>query len=269
MKSALTKQDIFSINKSSVVVHPLVLLSAVDHYKRLNSKRVIGCLLGEYKDELHITNSFAIPFEETEDEWFYDTSYLQNMYELFHKVNSKEQIVGWYHTGPKMYKNDIEITKSFLKVIDNPYLVIINIHSEDYDLPIQIFKLNKEKDFVHINGKVEAEEAEEVGVEHLIRDLRTECSGSLKDNINIIRESLNVYYNCVSNIEDYIQNVIDGKREYNHEIINLLQEILNSIPNLNDNLEVNMSYVYLCELIKSTINLNELKNNRQENEIAS
>ena len=48
---------------TSVVVHPLVLLSTVDHYNRVakdTRKRVVGVLLGEtFKGTLDITNSFA------------------------------------------------------------------------------------------------------------------------------------------------------------------------------------------------------------------
>lgn len=46
-----------------VVLHPLVLLSVVDHYNRVardTKKRVIGVLLGEvYKGTVDVTNSFA------------------------------------------------------------------------------------------------------------------------------------------------------------------------------------------------------------------
>lgn len=46
-----------------VVVHPLVLLSIVDHYNRVardTRKRVVGVLLGEKsKGRLDVTNSFA------------------------------------------------------------------------------------------------------------------------------------------------------------------------------------------------------------------
>ena len=45
------------------VVHPLVLLSVVDHYNRVakdTKKRVVGVLLGENsKGRVEITNSFA------------------------------------------------------------------------------------------------------------------------------------------------------------------------------------------------------------------
>lgn len=46
-----------------VVVHPLVLLSVVDHYNRVakdTKKRVVGVVLGEsYKGRIDATNSFA------------------------------------------------------------------------------------------------------------------------------------------------------------------------------------------------------------------
>lgn len=50
---------------SRVIVHPLVLLSVVDHFNRMgkigNQKRVVGILLGclRSKGVLDISNSFA------------------------------------------------------------------------------------------------------------------------------------------------------------------------------------------------------------------
>ena len=90
-----------------VVVHPLVLLSVVDHFNRSvinrlcallniffrmgkigNQKRVVGLLLGSWssKGVLDIANSFAIPFDEDDkdrDVWFLDHEYLENMYNMF------------------------------------------------------------------------------------------------------------------------------------------------------------------------------------------
>lgn len=48
-------------------VHPLVLLSIVDHFNRVNlkqrNKRVVGALLGTVVDDVvEVVNSYAIPF---------------------------------------------------------------------------------------------------------------------------------------------------------------------------------------------------------------
>ena len=88
-----------------IVVHPLVLLSVVDHYHRAvvgaRNKRVMGVLLGSShltflniigqnnKGVLDITNSFAIPFEEDPREksvWFLDHLYLEKMAHMFNRV---------------------------------------------------------------------------------------------------------------------------------------------------------------------------------------
>jgi hypothetical protein len=56
---------ISALNKiEKVVVHPLVLLSVVDHFNRMgkigNSQRVVGLLLGSLKNKiLDVSNSFA------------------------------------------------------------------------------------------------------------------------------------------------------------------------------------------------------------------
>lgn len=89
-----------------VVVHPLVLLSAVDHYTRVakdTQKRVVGVLLGTHRRPspgtngptiVDVTNSFAVPFEEdlrNPAVWFLDHDYLDTMYWKFKKVNSESE----------------------------------------------------------------------------------------------------------------------------------------------------------------------------------
>uniref|UniRef100_A0A3Q4G2F8 Proteasome 26S subunit, non-ATPase 7 n=1 Tax=Neolamprologus brichardi TaxID=32507 RepID=A0A3Q4G2F8_NEOBR len=111
----------------NVVVHPLVLLSVVDHFNRIgkvgNQKRVVGVLLGSWqKKVLDVSNSFAVPFDEDDRDdsvWFLDHDYLENMYGMFKKVNARERIVGWYHTGPKLHKNDIAINELIKRYCTN------------------------------------------------------------------------------------------------------------------------------------------------------
>jgi 26S proteasome regulatory subunit N8 len=78
-----------------VVVHPLVLLSVVDHFNRMDKtgtkNRVVGCLLGSWRGKgvLDVSNSFAVPFDEDDRDksvWFLEHDYLENMYNMFKKV---------------------------------------------------------------------------------------------------------------------------------------------------------------------------------------
>jgi 26S proteasome regulatory subunit N8 len=120
-----------------VAVHPVVLLSVVDHYFRLakeTNRRVIGVLLGEYVgDKVDITNCYALPFEEDPKDkkiWFLDHIYNEEMYAMYQKINYKEVIVGWYSSGPKIRPHDIEINEVFRKYTQHPVFCIIDVQEK-------------------------------------------------------------------------------------------------------------------------------------------
>lgn len=196
---------------SVVVVHPLVLLSVVDHFNRMgkigNQKRVVGVLLGSWTTTattskgsspercLDISNSFAVPFDEDEKDlnsWYLDHGYLEQMYQMFKKVNAKERIVGWYHTGPKLHQNDILINDLVRKFCPHSVLVIVDAEPKNVGLPTEAYRAVEEvhddgtpttKTFEHVPSMIGAEEAEEVGVEHLLRDIKDTTDGTLSQKI--------------------------------------------------------------------------------------
>ena len=97
------------------------------------------------------------------------------------KVNAKERVVGWYHTGPKLHQNDILINDLIRKYCPNSVLVIIDPKPTRVGLPTEAYKVVEEihddgtptsKTFEHVPSEIGAEEAEEVGVEHLLRDVK-------------------------------------------------------------------------------------------------
>ena len=80
-------------------MHPVALFSILDHYLRRTDaqERVIGTLLGTRSDtgEIEVRSSFAVLHSETAEQVAVDMEYHHAMYELHHKVNPKEVIVGW------------------------------------------------------------------------------------------------------------------------------------------------------------------------------
>lgn len=83
---------------TSVTIHPVALFSILDHYlRRTDSQdRVIGTLLGTRTEtEVEVRASFAVLHSETSEQVAVDMEYHRMMYELHHKVNPKEVIVGW------------------------------------------------------------------------------------------------------------------------------------------------------------------------------
>lgn len=277
---------------SKVVVHPLVLLSVVDHFNRMgkigNQKRVVGILLGSLKAKgiLDISNSFAVPFDEDERDrsvWFLDHDYLENMYSMFKKVNAKERIVGWYHTGPKLNQNDISVNELIRKYVHNSVLVIIDAKPKDLGLPTEAYIMVEEvhddgsptsKTFEHVLSEIGAEEAEEVGVEHLLRDIKDTTLGTLSQRVTNQLMGLKGLESQIDSIRKYLDLVVNNKLPVNHPIIYLLQDIFNLLPNISTDLFVKSTFVktndqmlvvYLAALVRSVIALHNLINNKITN----
>eukprot|EP01048_Picozoa_sp_COSAG05_P013922 COSAG05_NODE_1530_length_4621_cov_3.869084_4_plen_294_part_00 len=178
---------------TQVVIHPLVLLSTVDHFLRVNPKggkgRVVGVLLGEvWQGRVDVTNSFAVPFDEDDKSggvWYLDHDYMEKMYRMFKKVAAKEKIVGWYSTGPTIKPIDIQVNHLFRDwgqgAAADPVFCIIDVNVKEDVLPTEAYVAVEETasdsstvswTFKHIPCEIGALEAEEIGVEHLLRDIK-------------------------------------------------------------------------------------------------
>eukprot|EP00557_Chaetoceros_sp_GSL56_P013510 CAMPEP_0176482876 /NCGR_PEP_ID=MMETSP0200_2-20121128/3616_1 /TAXON_ID=947934 /ORGANISM="Chaetoceros sp., Strain GSL56" /LENGTH=317 /DNA_ID=CAMNT_0017879235 /DNA_START=92 /DNA_END=1041 /DNA_ORIENTATION=- len=87
---------------SCIVVHPLVLLSILDHHTRRQdgAGRVIGTLLGRRDGEkVEVTNCFAVPHAERDEEVAIGKDFNRQMLALHYRANRNETVVGWYATA--------------------------------------------------------------------------------------------------------------------------------------------------------------------------
>ncbi|KAL5121471.1 proteasome regulatory particle subunit [Pleosporales sp. CAS-2024a] len=244
-----TTAETLSLVTRSVSVAPLVLLSAADHYGRQikgTRKRVVGVLLGQNDGkDVRVSNSFAVPFEEDEKDpsvWFLDHNYVESMNDMFKKVNAREKLIGWYHTGPKLRASDLEVNELFKRYTPNPLLVIIDVQPKEVGVPTDAYFAVEEikddgtttsKTFVHTPSIIEAEEAEEIGVEHLLRDIRDVAVGTLSTRITSQLQSLQGLHLRLRDIGQYLQKVLDEDLPVNHAILGNLQDVFNLLPNLS------------------------------------
>lgn len=276
-------------DKRDVVVHPIVLLSVVDHYNRVakgTTKRVVGTLLGEVSDfDLHITNCFAVPFEEDARDpqvWFLDHNFHEQMYAMFKKVNTKERVVGWYSTGPKIKPSDLSIHELYRRYCPEPVLVVMDVQPKDLELPMEAYYSVQDqtsdevfkRTFLHVRSTVGAFEAEEVGVEHLLRDIKNASASTLAVRVGDKISALKGLANRLREISAYLSSVVAGKLPMNQEIIYQLQEIFNLMPDQDSDelvksfaMETNdmMLALYLGSMLRSTVALHNLISNKMRN----
>lgn len=282
-----------------VTVHPLVLLSAVDHYNRVargTRKRVVGVLLGTVsRGRVDATNAFAVPFEEDNKNpavFYLDHNYLENMLGMFRKVNAKERIVGFYSTGPQIRPNDLRIHSMLTRflpkgTITPPVFCIIDVRPDRKSIPTTAYKMVEEveeksskssgnkaevkKSFAHVPSLIGAMEAEEVGVEHLLRDINDPTISTVASLIEAKMGGLASLADKLSEMKTYLENVVAKKIRPNQEIIANMQGILNLLPNLNVEdlvkallIKTNDMHmvIYLSSLIRSVVALHDLVNNK-------
>jgi 26S proteasome regulatory subunit N8 len=144
--------------------------------------------------------------------------------------------------------------------------ILISIYSQD--------GTETQKTFFHVPSVIEAEEAEEIGVEHLLRDIKHSTTTTLSTRVAEQLASLRGLQSRILEIRDYLRSVAQGDLPINHQIVYHLQDALNLLPDLDDldktkafttNTNDQLLVVYLSSLLRAVIALHALVNNKAEN----
>ena len=225
--------------------------------------------------------------------FYLDHNFLENMLHMFRKINAKERVVGFYSTGPQIRPNDLRIhalLKRFVppETSTPPVFVIIDVRPDRESIPTTAYRVVEEVDstssggggaktsevhstFAHVPSLIGAEEPEEIGVEHLLRDINDPTVSTVTSLIKAKMSGLSALTEKLVEMKDYLEAVVEGRMKVNQEIVANMQTILNLLPNLNvDELVKSMliktndmhMVIYLSALIRSVIALHDLVNNK-------
>lgn len=134
-----------------------------------------------------------------------------------------------------------------------------------------------QRTFTHVPTTVEAEEAEEIGVEHLLRDISSSSSApssslltaqSLSTRVSSQLQSLRGLHARLNEVSEYLQLVQANKLPINHQVIYHLQEIVGLLPQLGGDVELGKAFrvgvndstmvVYLSAMIRTVLALHDL-----------
>jgi 26S proteasome regulatory subunit N8 len=217
---------------------------------------------------------------------------------MFRKINAKERVVGFYSTGPSIRPNDLrihEIVKRFLPATTTtpPIFCIIDIRPDRATMPTTAYKVVEEVStrdgqrqvrlsFAHVPSQMGAMEAEEVGVEHLLRDINDPTISTVASLIKGKVAGLDTLGEKLKECQEYLAFAASAtetaatassssQRKVNPQIVANLQTILNLLPNLNtDELVRSMLIktndmhmaIYLSALIRCVLALHDLINNK-------
>jgi 26S proteasome regulatory subunit N8 len=209
-----------------------------------------------------------------------DHNYLENMLAMFRKVNAKERVVGFYSTGPQIRPNDLRIHDIVERFASGTVFCIVDIRPDRRDLPVTAYRVVEEasaksqqvtRTFAHVPCQMGAIEAEEVGVEHLLRDINDPTVSTLSSLISGKIAGLSTLAEKLLECREYLEAAASGSRPANPEIVDNLQAIVGLHPNLNapdlvrslvvKTNDMHMA-VYLASLIRAVVALHDLVNNK-------
>ena len=163
----------------------------------------------------------------------------------------------------------------------NPVLVIIDVQPQELGLPTSAYAVVSEiaadasglsrKVFAHLPSDVDAYEAEEIGVEHLLRDVKDATVSTLATRISAKLDALRSLEERLREVRCYLDHVLAGRLPLNHDIMAHLQDVVNLLPNLNVAELVRafavktndmMLVIYLSSIIRAVTAVHNLINNK-------
>jgi translation initiation factor 3 subunit F len=235
-----------------VQVHPVVLLAILDHHTRRNEQqeRVFGTLLGfvNEADTIEVRNSFPVPCVESEDQVMVDMHFHHTLAELHQRVNRKEQIVGWYATGPVVNDNSVLVHSFYTNQCAQPVHLQVDTALTDAKLGIKAYVSNpaalaaKEEEaqslnsqFVEVKVDIKTSESERIGVDTLIKATKGKPvleSSSLASDLEGLDESFRQLLEMIGAAERYVESVVDGTIQGDEKIGRHLFDTVTCVPQI-------------------------------------
>eukprot|EP00697_Spironema_sp_BW2_P017135 gnl/Spiro4/8700_TR4551_c0_g1_i1.p1 gnl/Spiro4/8700_TR4551_c0_g1~~gnl/Spiro4/8700_TR4551_c0_g1_i1.p1 ORF type:complete len:310 (+),score=96.68 gnl/Spiro4/8700_TR4551_c0_g1_i1:41-970(+) len=270
---------------SLVQIHPVVLLSILDHHTRRaeQSGRVIGTLLGFAHDgTIEVRDSFPVPCQENSEQVALDMNFLHSLHELHQRINRKEQIIGWYATGPAVDINSTLIHgfyDNLCRVVTQPVHLHLDTSLSHHRLSVRSFissavelsdNDDPTKQFCEIASEIKMSESERIGVDTLIaaRHNRgaTLQSASLLSDLKSLDDGFARLESAMDSAITYVDSVVKGDAPGNETIGRFLFDTIRSVPHTDpdafqsmfqDSVNDVLMVVYLANLTRTQLALAE------------
>lgn len=283
--------SLLSLNSPSQVscqVHPVVIFSILDHFKRRKEGQdhVIGTLLGTIReDKLVITNCFPEAAKITGRQIVLDKPFHYKMLDMYSKINREEVVVGWYSTDDEiswmtsqihqhMYMQEID------QEIEDAVLLTVNVNTilEKKGLAVKAFTskiINVGEQeaiarFRQVKLDYTAYEAEKIGIDTLLNGEATsdafDAPSTILTDVQNLTITLDKVMDTLDHLSEYVDQVRDGTVTADKAIGIALNDALGTVPTLhpkqfkhllNQKLQSLLMISYLTNLTRTQVALSD------------
>mmetsp|Transcript_12886 Transcript_12886/g.16941 ORF Transcript_12886/g.16941 Transcript_12886/m.16941 type:complete len:235 (+) Transcript_12886:198-902(+) len=214
-----------------VKVHPVVLFSILDNYLRRpdGQVRVIGTLLGTVNGKvMEVTNSFAVPHLEKNEEVAVGKDFNHQMFSLQRMVNSNEQILGWYATsyeGIDIIDSSSLIHDFYTSECDSPIHIVVDTSLQENEVGIKAYISSPiiiggeaiANMFHQVKVSIASSEAERICLDRMARGQTEAFSSSegladLTTDVNDLENVMESLLEMLDKVAGYVNDVVEGKK---------------------------------------------------------
>jgi translation initiation factor 3 subunit F len=261
-----------------VKVHPAVLFAVLDHFARRDDgkKRVIGTLLGrvdEVTGVVEVTDCFAVPHSDKNDEVFFDLNFHETMKDLHARVNSKEVVVGWYATstaGVSIVDSSSLIHDFYTNECADPVHIVVDTSmARDtvavkafVSAPLSVHGIDIANMFHQVKVEAVASEPERMVLERMAAGVESEAPAGAAHELANLQASMQRLLDMVEVAAEYVDQVVAGTVKADDETGRRIADTLASVPRIrpevfdkifNDGLQDLLMVAYLSSLTKSQL----------------
>lgn len=230
-------------------VHPVVVFSILDHYKRRSEgqHRVVGTLLGQIEgDVCFIKNCFPDHHVENEDKVVVDMEYHNSMLNLHQRICNTEVVVGWYSTGDEITYTSSLMHDAYKARVDEPLLLTVDTNVRKFNRlalkgyigkSINILGRPSIARFQEVPLDIRAYEGEKIAIDALINGTpdndNLDAPATILSDMENLEASLEKLSSLISIVSEYVSKVKDGSIEGDEEIGMAVADAVAVIPHLN------------------------------------
>ncbi|CAL8461835.1 g1366 [Coccomyxa elongata] len=219
---------------------------------------------------MHVQNCYAVPHNESNDQVSVDITHHRTLYDLHHKVNAKEQIVGWYATGSAVTGPDALIQDFYASECTNAVHLTVDTAMESGELTIAAYVARKvslgdrllARKFQRVEVEVKTAEVESIGVPLLKKDVVEK----LPTDLDGLQTTIKRLHDSLEQAHAYVDDVVTGKRQADITLGRYLADTMTGIPHLgaeefetmlSDTAQDSLLIMYLSNLVRAHLALTD------------
>jgi len=276
-------------------ITPQVPFQIVDYYERRSSintsekekvpSRVIGTLLGSIDGGVvTLSNCYKVPHKEDEDEVAINMDFNEHLFRLQKKVGPNEVIVGWFTTSKLIEEKDRLVHQYYHSLMStrsgkggvHPVVLMVDTAPTNGKIDIKVYtpltmEIGKREVEATLPLWLQTEMCYSDADRTILDELR-KCAQAqtrkleIQSGIEPLKQSIDQITEQLAVVQEYVTDVIEGKKKPNAATGRLLTDFFHSIPRadpevfekmLNSNVNDLLMVLYLSQLANVELTLNE------------